>query len=117
MSGSEMFSFPSAEAAGEMGRAVDGVAGKLASREVEKLDQLRSSRSLQKIVRQLEHKQSQEGKYGQMIQGLHARREDLQVGGVAQPNSPFLLSPCTSLLLPPALRSALTRKGPKKARK
>ena len=68
----------SSEAIQQQKEQVDQVISELTSSFVEKLDLLRSVRSLQKIIRQLEQKQSQEGKYQSMIQGLHGRREDLQ---------------------------------------
>merc|ERR1739848_52717 len=62
---------------------VNSIIGELVASEVERLCLLRSSRSVRKIMRQLEQRQAQEGKYESMMQGVKGRREDLQRQSIA----------------------------------
>jgi hypothetical protein len=62
---------------------VNLIISEMVCKEVGRLDLLRSPRSLQKMMRQLEQKQAQEGKYESMMRGVKARREDLQRQSIA----------------------------------
>ena len=58
---------------------MEAAIAKLCSAEVELLEGLRVQTKREKIVRGLKQKQTQEGKYAEMIAGVEKRREDLQV--------------------------------------
>ncbi|QDZ23284.1 DUF773 domain-containing protein [Chloropicon primus] len=62
----------------ELLSSVGSIAGQLTCQEVERLDSLRNSRTREKIMRTLKQKQSQEGKYLEMIRAVEKRREGLQ---------------------------------------